>query len=186
MNLRGGVLLGTIGLIAAATWWAQSRVQEPGGILGERGPSHPDYYMDDFRILVTGTDGSPRYRLTGDRLAHLPDDDSGQIQAPELIFYTADSPPWTVRAATGWVTSGGEEVQLLEDVEISRPESGRQPPLTVETASLAVRPREHTAMTDDAVVATSPGARMSGVGMFADLDAKRIELLANARGVYVP
>lgn len=186
MTLRGGIVLLVIALIAAATWWAQHRVQAPGGLTGEPEPSRPDYYMDDFRILVTDENGRARYELAGKRIAHLPDDDSGELQAPELVFHGEDSTPWTVKAAAGWVASGGDEVQLHGDVQVSRPETGTQAPVTVETESLAVRPQERTALTEDPVVITSPGARLTGTGLFADLNARRIELLANARGVYVP
>lgn len=186
MSLRGSLILAAVALIAALTWWAQGRVKTGEGPLRLQAPAVPDYFMDDYSILVTGEDGRPRYRLSGRRLAHLPEDDSGVLTRPILQIFPREGPVWTIEAESGWVTGGGDEVQLHGAVRIDQPGDAATTPLRLETESLALRPQENIATTDDPVLAVSPGARVNGSGMYADLNAHRIELLAQARGVYDP
>lgn len=186
MSLRGSLALAAVALIAALTWWAQGRVKTGAGLLRLQAPTAPDYFMDDYSILVTGEDGLPRYRLSGRRLAHLPEDDSGELTEPTLQVFPHEGPVWTIEAESGWVAGGGSELQLHGAVRIDQPGDATTTPLRLETESLALRPRENIATTDDPVLAVSPGARVNGTGLYADLDTHRIELLSLARGIYAP
>lgn len=185
MTVRGALVLTLVALIAALSWWLQGRVKTPAGLLGTQGPEQPDYYMDGYRILVTDDQGRPQYRMHGERMAHLPSDDTGELTAPELTLYTPDAPPWTVKAASGWVSPGAKEVDLRGGVQITRLAQAGQSAIRIDTETLAVRPQERTARTEDPVVAVAPEGRLTAVGMVADLDARRIEFLSQARGEYV-
>lgn len=184
MTLRGTLILALVAAIALLSWWMQGRVKTPQGLLGGAQPAGPDYYMDDYRILVTDQDGRPQYRLHGERLAHLPTDDTGELLAPRLVLYSPDAPPWTVSAPSGWVSPGAEEVELRGGVEIVREPAPGESPVRIETETLAVRPKDRTARTPDEVVAIAPEGQLTAVGMHADLDTRRIEFLSQARGVY--
>ncbi len=186
MNPRGLLLLVLIGVVAGFTWWVanlDTAEERTARISAKPGP---DYYMRNYRLSATDEHGQLMYLHTGESLVHQQSDDTGDLIAPHFVFYREGRAPVTVRSQTGWVAPAGEEVHLLGEVKLQRPEDAQRPRLDVTTRDLRVDPQAQTAETDERVEAVSTAYRIEGVGMHADLQRGLLHLRAGARGDYRP
>lgn len=131
-----------------AWWWQQGTAPEPART--EAGARQPDFVVDGLRAVTMAADGQPLRRLVSTQVRHYPDDDSTELDAPVLLLYAtgdddptdddAASPPWRVRADTGWVSADGDELLLQGAVAINRVASATAPPVRLTSAELLVLP----------------------------------------------
>jgi lipopolysaccharide export system protein LptC len=90
-----------------------------------------------------------------------------------------------VRSATGWVSEKRDQIRLHGDVQTtSPPEDARR--ITMNTAQLNIFPGTRKATSPAVVTVTEPGLTLRGLGMKADLAARRFTLLSRTTARYVP
>lgn len=143
--------------------------------------------MKDFTSTSMGPDGQPRYRLTGTRMVHYPDNDALKITAPHIIFYRQASPRWDVVAERALTTSTGEEVYLLGEVVIRQFGVGpKTTAMKILTWDVRVEPETKFAETRQPVTLLNRFGETDAVGARAYLQEGRIELLSQVRGDYGP
>ena len=94
----------------------------------------------------------------------------------------AEGVDWNVRAKSGWVRADGRELRLVGDVNMER----RTP---VPSDAIALRSERIHAQLDPniltstlAVTIERPGSILSGIGLNADLDRKRLTLKDQVHG----
>jgi lipopolysaccharide export system protein LptC len=119
--IEKSLVLGALGVFAAATLWLQIQHQEDTPkyvVVKER--HDPDYYIENF--VQTGTDetGELKYTLKAERLVHYPDDNTALLDKPHLIQYEQGKAPTHTTAESGWVSADGDEVLLTGNVRITR------------------------------------------------------------------
>ena len=146
-----------------------------------------DYYMTGVDSTSFSLDGNRRFRLQAERATHFPDPEYTLVDRPNLVVYREQGNPWHITAQHGRITpergAGGERVELSEDVVITHEdEEGRE--LNVYTEFLTLYPERKLASTNLEVRFVMDGGELTGTGMVADLNARRVELLANVRGRY--
>lgn len=139
-----GVLLAAAGL---AAWW--SRMSAPPETarapIAER---TPDYVVDDLTALTMDALGRPQRRLATPRLRHFADDDSSELETPQLVLLDDDTPPWHVTAERGWVLAGGNEVLLQGAVRAERASAPGIEPVIMTTSALLLLPDDDYGETD--------------------------------------
>lgn len=141
--------------------------------------------MKDFTATLMGPEGQPRYRLTGTRMVHYPDNDALKIAAPHIVFYRQASPRWVVVAERALTTSTGEEIYLLGEVIIRQ--LGVDPKTTtmkIVTQDVRVEPETKFAETRQPVTLLNRFGKTDAVGARAYLQEGRIELLSQVQGEY--
>jgi lipopolysaccharide export system protein LptC len=187
--VNGRTLLVRALLLVAAVatgWlaWQLRRVDEPPPLVG---PPRSDYSLREFELIAFDEQGVESFSARGPRLArhhHL-----GTIEIEQPRFRVPDSAGdgWNGRAQRGWISADGNELRLLGDVDLLGPvgEAGEEP-MHLVTPALNVFPREDRVATDAAVTVTGPGSILRGRGMRADLQARRVELLAEVKIRYEP
>lgn len=185
-------LLGRLGILvlviaaASAFWWLDTLRQPPERPAPAEARHEPDYYMNDFRLRAYDGEGTPRYVLDGERLAHFADDGSAEVTQPRLRYATAEpEAPWHVRGRRGILRPGGDVVDLEQDVVLHR-EPPERPPVTLRTTRMTVFTEAGRAETERPVTIVSPGQRVTAVGMTAYFGPGQIELHQDARGRYDP
>lgn len=92
---------------------------------------------------------------------------------------TSAQPPWRLSANTGVVFSRGEHIVLRGKVHAWQEAPTGNTDLN--TSLLTYYPDSNIAETDRKVTITSPGTRITGVGMKADLEKQLFQLLAKVK-----
>jgi len=171
--------------LAAGSWWLSRDTEQDLGYQPK--PHSLDYYLENFRATAMGMNGEPDKQLSGQRMAHFPDDDSTELTAPQMTLYDEHSPPWKIRSERGWV-SGDKQLILLQGmVNIDRNGAPGVRPMHIITRDLHIQPEENYAETDQDVFVRSDEDRLESRGMQAWFaKPMRIKLLANVRGRYDP
>lgn len=179
-NLLAALLLS---LITLGSWWvarqAESRI--PYRPL----PHSPDYYLDRFTAVTTGSDGRPERQLSARRMVHFPDDDSTELTAPRMTFFEPGRPPWQIRAERGWLSGDRQLIRLQGEVNIDREGGKDARPMHVTTRDLRIHPEQEFAETTAEVYARSDRNWIRATGLQAWFTGPvRIKLLSNVRGRY--
>ncbi len=173
-------------LVAALSWWLQRSVETESQSSIDQVRHDPDYYMENFESTSLDEMGRPAYQLDAENMLHFPDDDSATLEKPHLIVFRGEEEFWDIRAESGLVLNKGESVILQGEVIILRVRPGHGEALQVYTSDLTVRPDEKYVETDAEVTIKDGQGVTRAVGMWADLNRRRVELLSNVRGTYVP
>nr|WP_255682242.1 LPS export ABC transporter periplasmic protein LptC [Luteimonas sp. BDR2-5] len=139
-----------------------------------------DYLLRDFDLVALNSEGKEAFALQAPELQQTPG--ARTLELTEPLFHVPDKAGqrWEIRSATGWVSDDNEEVRLRGNVTAdSPPEAGR--PSRMETEQLNVFPNRSQATSDVLVNVAQQGSTMQGIGMRADLDTGRIELLSQVK-----
>lgn len=170
-------------LLVAGSWWLLRRIDVSQ--TQESAPSHvADYFMKNFVTTTMDKTGKPRRRLEAAFMEHFPDTGTSELKKPYLIMYSGNDPPWHVRSARGWVSSGGDVIFLLGPVHIWRDDARGEIQVDVHTRDLRVLPDTSYGETDKPVVIRTPTTESSGVGMRAYLKEDRLQLLSRVHTHY--
>lgn len=177
--------LALLGSLAALTFWLDSMVS--GGPDNARAaPGHtPDAIAENIEMRRFDEYGRLKYRLSAPYLIHYGDDDSAEIQAPRMIAYRPDSPPFTLVAAEGRVISGGETIRLTRDVVATRAATEERPELVARMPDLTIQPDAGLAFTASPVEITQGASWVRGVGARIDNNNATFELQSQVRGQYI-
>jgi lipopolysaccharide export system protein LptC len=186
MSLRRITLVLVVTTVAALGFWLGRDAEERLELLLGPTPDTPELYLERFTSLSTGADGMPRYRISGERMEQFQLDGSSRVEAPVMILHRDDGPDWTVVSERGWISPDGDEVQLLGEVHLTRPEDAHSLPVDIHTRDVTVWPTPRQAETAAYVTVRSPLYEVDGTGMRADLETSVLELLHDADGTYFP
>ncbi len=184
-NLRVMLVLALLGVAAAAGWWLRERIHAGMAPQPEtQAQTVPDYYMENFTVHAMNEAGQPRYQLTAAKMVHYAEDDHSDLTKPHALFFRPAGPPYVLDSPRGQVLQGGEQVDLLGQVEIDRIAGEKNRPLHVTTRDARVFPARNYAESDTFTVITSERSHMQGVGMRAWFDERRLQLLSQVKGIY--
>lgn len=153
----------------------------------ERPPPLPearsDYALHAFALVVMNSGGLPSFRLEAPYLEKSPEDESLTVDEPHLWLFEEGQMRWQVRATRGWIRGDGEEIQLTGAVQLNE-QAGDG--LALETTELTLFPDTRLASSGAPVALRQRDMRMHGLGLDADLNTRRFELLSQVRGRYDP
>lgn len=186
MPLRGILPVLVIVLAALSSWWLYHQVAQDRARADGSQREDPDAFADDIDLSSLDAAGRLVNRLWAKRMLHFPHDDSTTLEAPYLELYRPAEPPWQVRARSGRVASGGDEILLEGDVDIQRAAGAGLRPAHFTTESLRVYPEREYAETDAPVTYRSTGLVVRALGIRAYLDRGQVELPARVRATHQP
>jgi lipopolysaccharide export system protein LptC len=171
-------------LLAALTWWLDSKVQpltqRPDGSTRH----DPDMYVEGYAASRMTPEGVKQYELTGKRLVHYPDDNSTELESPQLKYFDPDRAPVTVKADTAQVTDGGDNVYFSGNVQVVRAPYADKPELGVLTTYLHVMPEQQLARTDKPVTLMEGNSTATSLGLEFDNKARQLKLNSQVRARY--
>lgn len=183
MNWRGALALTMLVVLAAITWWLLQTETAPPREPAPTAPEQPDYYFRD--ALITRLDketGKPELQLGAADIRHLPQAAVSELATVRLEYYARDGAYWIITALRGELPDAGDVIILQGDVRIIRPDE--EPPLEAVTEFLEVNTETHFATTDETVTIRQGASRISGTGLSAWLDEKRLQMHTQVRGHY--
>ena len=171
-------------LVAVLTGWAvlhhhaQDRV-----MVATSGRS--DYELHAFELIALDKTGKESFTVRAPLLRETPGARTMELTTPLFLLPDTAGHYWQVRSNTGWVSEQRDQIRLRGAVVTTNPpEDPRR--ITMNTEQLNVYPNTRKATSASVVTVTEPGLTMRGVGLDADLAAKRFTLLSQATARYVP
>lgn len=185
MPWRGLLALGALAGLAGFTWWlleiAKPLAAGPGAPR-----THPDYYFTGPRIVRFDASGEIELDLTALRAVHYPADDSVALESLAIAYRTPEGAAWKLTAARGSAPASGEVITLDGAVAVQRPQPDGSPGLELRTERVTLDTRRRVLSAPGAVELADRGARLSAIGLTADLANDRIELAQRVRVSYAP
>ena len=172
-------------LLAAITFWINKTVQPPVPKIDGSSRHDPDYIMSNFVTTQTDINGDLRYKLAAVEMRHFPDDDTTQLQRPRYTQFAVGKPYTQVEGLRGYVSSDGEEVQLVDNVKVTRQAFAGKGEMTVETDYLNIRPNDELVTTESPVVIRqAPKTVIYATGMVYEKKKNTVTLLNKVRAHY--
>ncbi len=177
--------LGLAILLALITFWINLTVEQQGPKIDGSNRHDPDYTMSNFVTTQTDETGKLRYVLAATEMVHYPDDDSTVLQRPRFTQYTTNKPYTQVEGLRGYVSSNGEEVELVDNVKVVRQAFDGKGEMQVLTEKLIILPNQDLVKTDSPVVIKqAPKTVIHATGMIYDKKNKTVQLLHKVRVHY--
>ena len=171
-------------LLAALTWWLDSKVQPLAPKRDGSSRHDPDYIVENFTATRMSKEGTPRYILTAKKMVHYPDDDTTHLEYPVFRHLEDGKPEINITANQGLLTSGGEDAYFTGDVKVVRKAWKSDPELKAFTSFLHVIPDQDLAKTDKPVTLTEPHSVVTAVGLELNSETRVLKLLSNVKGHY--
>lgn len=175
----------TVAIIAGMSLWLLSSQapQQPQLFTLEK--SVPDAFMEKFITHDFDESGNPRHEIKADHMAHYPVGDISEFTLPELILYQPGDIRWVVSAEKATATKDIQQIILTGKVSIERLDkiTGNSD-LSIRTRDLLIRPNDNYIETEYEIDISSGKSRVQSVGIRANLNEGRVELLSRVRGVY--
>jgi lipopolysaccharide export system protein LptC len=174
-----------LSVLALLTAWINHMVQPPQAKLDGSSRHDPDYIMNNFVTTQTDANGVLRYKLAAAEMRHFPDDDSTNLQRPRYTQFSVGKPYTQVEALRGYVSSDGEQVQLVDNVKITRQAFAGKGEMTMETEYLNILPNQDLVRTDSPVVIKqAPKTVIYATGMVYEKNIRTVTLLHRVRAHY--
>jgi lipopolysaccharide export system protein LptC len=145
-----------------------------------------DYVLEDFQLTSLDESGKESFSVQAPHLERDPRGKSLTLRLPEFSFPDKDGGRWEATSNSAWVAEKGVEVRLIDKVEMIGPPSPAGERTQFSTRRLQVFPKQDLAQSQDPVTIRRADSILQGTGLRADMNAKRVQLLANVKGRYAP
>ena len=172
-------------LLALITFWINLTVEQQGPKIDGSDRHDPDYTMNNFVNTQTDASGKLRYVLAAAEMVHYPDDDSTVLKRPRFTQYTIDKLYTQIEGLRGYVSSSGEQVELVDNVKVTRQATDGKGEMQITTEKLVILPNQDIAKTDSPVVITqAPKTVIHATGMIYDKNHQTLKLFNRVKVHY--
>ncbi len=184
---RGNVLI-FVGVLvmAAASLWLRGQARDPAPAVIETAavPHIPDFTIEAFEAVVMDADGRPRRRMSAPTLLHYADDQTATVDQPHVVVYNADTPPWNIDAARGWLSADGDTLRLQGKVVAWRERDEVNEAIKIDTRDVDIDLLTDIAVTDKEALIVADRGVTESVGMRAHFAENGLLLTHRVRGRY--
>lgn len=153
---------------------------------------YPQTYLTGVETTQYTEKGAISYTFKADKLSlyqrnpnRKHPSDYTLIDAPHIIMYDADKPPWHVSAKHGRANANGTVVRFWGDV-LAWQENDKGERSEFSTSLLVVKPESQYAETNKPVMISTADSVTRAVGLQAFLQQNRIKLLSRVRAIHEP
>lgn len=173
--------LAVLVLLAALTFWLERTTQVDEGPQDGKLRHDPDFIVSDFTVRKFDLQGQLQYALVAQRMVHYPDDESTEVESPNLTYFSRP-PIMRISSRRANISKDGNEVVLIDGVRAVREPSAKDPEMVLTTTELSIYPDQEFAATDKPVKLLHGESVLKGVGMELDNKAQLYKILGNATG----
>lgn len=177
--LPKGLPLALAGSIASLVWLFAATPQQQNRAHPNAKPAE-DYFGEHVRIREYDNQGQLAQLIASPSVRHLSNGDQLLLDAPTATLFIDGKPGWTLKAGSGRMNEGGENLWLENEVQATKLADSS----TLRTHSLRVEPQRKYAETDDAVMISAPQGTTESQGMRAFLDRDTVQLKSRVKGRY--
>jgi len=172
-------------LLALITFWVSQTVEQQGNKIDGSNRHDPDYTMNNFVTTQTDETGKLRYVLAATEMVHYPDDDSTVLQRPRLTQFTTNKPYSQIEGLRGYISSDGEEIELVDNVKVVRQATEEKGEMQVLTEKLIIFPKQDLVKTSSPVVIKqAPKTVIHATGMTYDKKKQTLQLFKRVKVHY--
>ena len=184
MNRQAIVPLLLMLVVAIAIWWLTGITPTEKSQPRKAG-RFPSSYAEHLTVTNYNSEGIPRYKLQSPKLLSYEDNQTSELEKPEIWHYNPEHEPWRIRGEMALITGEGEKIVLSGPVFIDRDGDENSPPYHIVTSDLTVMTDTSYAETNQAIRIDSRDHWITAVGMQGWLqEPVRIKLLNQVRGRY--
>lgn len=178
-------LAGVLLVLGAAGWyWGMGQNQGKEQVTDES--RRPDYVIHDIRALETDDRGQVERRLTAPEVRHYDKPrEVAEIDAPVFTLYDSGQESWRLTSRQGQVLNQSNEILLTENVHAERRDPAAVP-VTLDTDTLHIFPKEERLYSKSQVKIASPQGQLGSRGIEANLRTGNLVLNENVTGNYAP
>ena len=172
-------------LLALLTFWINQTVETQGPKIDGSSRHDPDYTMHNFVSTQTDASGRLRYILAASEMLHYPDDDSTVLHRPRFTQYATNKPYTQIEGLRGYVSANGSEIELVDEVKVTRQAFGDKGEMQVLTEKLLILPDQDIAKTDaNVIIKQAPKTVIRAKGMIFDKKKQTVRLLSRVKVHY--
>ena len=139
-----------------------------------------------FTLRITDADGAITHVLEGQRMQQFDEIGQQRAEKPRLELLTEGHVDWIWTAPAAVHYPAAQRLELVGATEGLRLPSPLHPRTEIETADVTVLTESREILTDARATMVRPGLFVTGIGMYADVDADIIELKSDVNTVYAP
>ncbi|MDD4926759.1 MAG: LPS export ABC transporter periplasmic protein LptC, partial [Methylotenera sp.] len=173
-----GFPLALLLLLALLSFWIDKSVQPSATKIDGSSRHDPDYIVSNFVTTQTDINGDLRYKLAAEEMRHFPDDDTTQLQKPRYTQFAVGKAYTQAEGLRGYVSGDGEEVELVDNVTVTRQAFAGKGEMTIETDYLKIRPNEELVTTESPVIIRqAPKTVIYATGMIYEKKNRTVTLL---------
>ena len=164
-------------MLALLTFWINQTVENNSAKMDGSNRHDHDYVLNNFHTTKTDLLGNLHYVLAATQMEHFPDDDTSVLQRPRFTQYTINKPYTQISGLRGYVSSDGEEVQIVDNVIVVRPASADKGEMQMLTDRLTIYPKQEIATTNSAVIIKQfPKTEIHATGLLLNKKEQTITL----------
>lgn len=186
MDTRNLASLAGVLLVLGAAGWYWGMGSTPAAVPADDEKGRPDYVIRDINGLETNERGQIERRLASPEVRHYDKPrEFAEIDAPVFSLYDNGQESWRLTARKGETVNGNAEVLLTEQVHAERRDPAAVP-VTLDTDTLHVFPKEERLATKSTVKVSSPQGQLTSLGLQADIKSGNLVLNEKVTGNYAP
>lgn len=142
--------------------------------------------ITNLKVRQFNVDGTLASYLTTPMVEHIPKNNLHLLKNPHILIKQEGQSAWEIDSQRAKSFDNGKQITFIEQVVVHQNPDNKNQESTLRTEEVTYYPKEKKATTSLFVTFEQPGNTIQSTGMNAYLDEKRVELLHQARGSYVP
>lgn len=171
-------------LIAIIYLLLQEDQREPAPTFIGSGVQRPYAILDGGTIRQYDEQGRAAATLYMDSASYYNESDAVDLTNPRMELDQSASGKVSVTAQQGRYHPSAQQLELQGDVLVKQ-QDGKSAPLLITTETLQLDNQRRFISTDSAVTIRQGAQRLEAIGMRANLDNRKVELLSQVKGRYV-
>ncbi|KTC80024.1 LPS export ABC transporter periplasmic protein LptC [Legionella cherrii] len=176
----------TLILLACSGWYYGSRSTTMIRLDRDTLANSVDTTISNVTVRQFNQQGMLANILTAPLMQHIQNGNIYLFQKPHIIVSQEEQAPWDISSKKAKSFEGGKRITFTGNVIVRQQKGNNSQESTLKTEEVTYFPKEKKASSDVLVTYEQPGNIIQSTGMNAYLDEKRVELLHQARGSYVP
>jgi LPS export ABC transporter protein LptC len=185
MRYSGILFLALAIVIAVASTWLHNLWREKEVFTSKLDTSKVDYYLSDFSLYTTDSDGNNRFTIKGEHFVHQRSSKKSEIYKP-TISVNNNNDTLNIVAEKAEQNAEGE-IKLIGKVSLQKPENEETTGFSMLTSDLVYSPANHLVSTEaEVILKTTDGSIISAIGMSEDLNTQTTRLKSNVHAEYTP
>ena len=170
-------------LFAISTTWFFKRASEAPVAPS---PASPDAYMSDASAIILDQTGQPKIKIIAAKMVHFAENDQARFTQPTIVIYRKTDQPWFFQAKYAQTVRGLNEIFFWQNVVASHAADQKGPAATIKTPELTVDTQMKIAKTSTPITFVQSDLVIKSIGMIANLQNSRVQLLSQTQAFYLP